>query len=192
MSQYNTDIHKELIELSKSGSRRAQLKLYELYSKAMYSVALRLLNNREDASDILQEAFTEAFKKINTFRFESTFGAWLKKIVINRSINELNRRNTLIDYLDDLPDNIYNIKDECNCNDDFEAKPEETVKQIRKAMEILPDGSRTIFSLYLLEGYDHTEIAQILNISESTSKSQFMRAKSKIKDFLIHSNYESR
>ena len=83
MSQFNTDIHKDIIELSKRGSRKAQLKLYELYSKAMYSIALRLLNNREDANDVLQDAFTEAFRKIETFRFGSTFGAWLKKIIIN-------------------------------------------------------------------------------------------------------------
>ena len=190
MSQFNTDIHKDIIELSKRGSRKAQLKLYELYSKAMYSIALRLLNNREDANDVLQDAFTEAFRKIETFRFDSTFGAWLKKIIINRCINELNRRNTLVNYLEDLPNEI-NIPDE-SWKYDYETKSEETVKLIRKAMEILPDGSKTIFSLYLLEGYDHTEIAQILNISESTSKSQFMRAKNKIKDFLIHNAYETR
>lgn len=171
-------IHAPLIEECRKGNNRAQFRLYNQYSKAMYNVAYRMLNNREDAEDILQETFIDCFRNINSFRFESTFGAWLKKILINKCINYLRKKKIHFELVDTLPDKA-------------SQEEEETVYEtgkIIKGIEQLPDGYRVILSLYLLEGYDHTEISQILGISESTSKSQYSRAKEKLRSQLSN-NY---
>ena len=175
------DIHKDIIELSKGGDSKSQYQLYQLYSKAMFNICYRMMSNREEAEDMLQEAFSEAFLKLDSFRYESSFGAWLKRIVINKCINEIKRRKAEVLYYDDLKQ-----LDKDDIDDDFVNYEDIQldVKKVHKAIEQLPEGYRIIFSLYLLEGYDHTEIAQILGISESTSKSQYMRAKNKIKDLL--------
>ncbi len=170
-------IHKKLIEACKSGNERSKYELYQLYSKAMFNLCYRMTNNREEAEDLLQEAFTQAFLKLHTFRYESGFGTWLKRITVNICINALNRKRVELTYLEenksnDLPDN--------ENDEDIELD----VTSIKNAMELLPEGGRMIFSLYLFEGYDHVEISQILNISESTSKSQFMRAKRRIIEIL--------
>lgn len=180
-----TDIHKEIIEKSKKGNNKAQYKLYQLYARAMYNTCYRMMNSQTAAEDMLQEAFTEAFMKLHTFRYESTFGAWLKRITVNKCINEIKRKKTELQFVEDI-----------TLFADYEEKEEMIegleVKEIRKAMEQLPDGSRMIFSLYLLEGYDHREIAQILNTSESNSKSQYMRAKRKVKEILEGGKHENR
>jgi RNA polymerase sigma factor (sigma-70 family) len=167
-------IHAPLIEECRSGSSRAQFRLYNLYSKAMYNLAYRILNNREDAEDILQEAFAECFRSINTFRFESTFGAWLKKIVVNKCINQLKKKKIDITLCETLPPVI---------NEEEEEVTYDTSK-IFKGIESLSDGYRIVLTLYLLEGYDHSEISQILGITESTSKSQYSRAKEKLRNVL--------
>jgi RNA polymerase sigma factor (sigma-70 family) len=174
---YYQDIHREIIELSKAGNRKAQYQLYRLYSRAMYNICYRMVNNKAEAEDLLQDSFTEAFVNLEYFRFESAFGAWLKRIVINRCINQLKKRKAKLVFTETLPENEI---DELDGDVDLQLE----VKKIYHAMEKLPDGYRVIFSLYLLEGYDHSEISQILGISESTSKSQFSRAKQKIKEIL--------
>ncbi len=173
------NIHRDIIELSKAGNQKAQYQLYKLYSKAMYNVCYRMMNNQAEAEDLLQDSFIEAFMKLNTFRYESAFGAWLKRIVVNKCINHLKKRRTQLVYTENIP--------EINLDNDSNIEPELLkVKHIHKAMEALPEGYRVVFSLYLIEGYDHSEIAQILGITESTSKSQFSRAKHKIKEVLIN------
>jgi len=128
---------------------------------------------------LLQDSFIEAFMKLDTFRYESAFGAWLKRIVVNKCINHLKKRRTQLVYTENIP--------EISLDNDSNIEPELLkVKHIHKAMEALPEGYRVVFSLYLIEGYDHSEIAQILGITESTSKSQFSRAKQKIKEVLIN------
>lgn len=136
-----------------------------------------MMNSQMEAEDLLQEAFTEAFMKLDSFRYESTFGAWLKRIVVNKCINEIKRRKADLNFVEDI--GIYGDREE-----EGEYKAELNVSDIKKAMTQLPDGSRVIFSLYLLEGYDHREIAKILNVSESNSKSQYMRARRKVKEIL--------
>lgn len=136
------------------------------------------MNNREDAEDVLQDAFVLAFSKLHTFRYDSTFGAWLKRIVINTCINALNKRKTDLFLTDD----VLKYGEECDETEEHELPL--TVDDVRMAMQQLPDGGRIVFSLYLLEGYDHSEISEILGITESTSKSQFMRAKRKVYDIL--------
>ena len=175
------EIHKDIIELSKTRNSQAQFQLYQLYAKAMYNICYRIMNNREEAEDMLQESFTEAFMKIDTFRFESTFGAWLKRITINKCINALKKRKAELVYTENIPDG-YEEEEDFNPGSI-------TTSQVQQAMEELPEGYRLVFSLFLLEGYDHGEIGQILGISESTSKSQYSRARQKIEDILIQKGY---
>jgi|TARA_B100001971_G_C18238514_1_gene569072 RNA polymerase sigma-70 factor (ECF subfamily) len=169
--------NREIIEESRKGNPRAQYRLYNQYAKAMLNASYRIMGTVETAEDILQDAFTEAFRMLHTYRYDSAFGAWLKRIVVNKCINELKRKKADLQFYEDMGQ--FNQ----NTNDDEEL-PELSVASIKKAMEQLPQGNRIIFSLYLLEGYDHREIAQILNTSESNSKSQYMRAKRKIKEIL--------
>ena len=172
------DIHREIIELSKTGNTRAQFQLYSLYSKAMFNICIRMLNSKEEAEDLLQESFTDAFMKLHSFRYESSFGAWLKRIVVNKCINVINKKK--IDLV--FPENP--VEPDAGEEEVDYAGIAFDVKRIHQAVEKLPDGYRVIFSLYALEGYDHGEISQIMNISESTSKSQYLRARQKIKEIL--------
>ena len=172
------DIHREVIDLCKGGDISAQFKLYSLYSKAMYNICFRMMNQQEEAEDALQEAFTYAFMRLDSFRFESSFGAWLKRIVVNTCINQLKKRRLELFYTDTQYDRGEEEEEVDYGEIVFKAE------SIRRAIEKLPDGYRVVFSLYLLEGYDHTEIAEIMSISESTSKSQYLRAKKKIKEIL--------
>lgn len=179
------DIHRDIIEACKEGNPKAQYKLYKLYSKAMFNICIRMLNNREEAEDLLQVSFTDAFMKLATFRYESTFGAWLKRITINKCINHIQKKKIELIFPEHQPESG---SDEETI--DY-SRIEMDVKSIHQAMEQLPDGYRVIFSLYALEGYDHSEIAGILGISESTSKSQYLRAKQKIRD-ILNKNHDER
>ena len=170
-------IHKNIIEACKKGNERSKYELYQLYSKAMFNVCYRIMNNREEAEDMLQEAFTQAFLKLDSFRYESNFGAWLKRIVINTCLNAINKRKLELTYCDTIYDKELPQEEE-------EKELQFTIANVTKAMEKLPEGSRMVFSLYLFEGYDHGEISQIMNITESTSKSQFMRAKRRVVEIL--------
>ena len=174
MDNLSINIHAQLIEKCKNGDSQAQFSLYNQYKKAMYNLAHRILNNREDAEDILQEAFVDCFRNIGSFRFESTFGAWLKKILLNRCINHMRKKKLDLTLCENLPPVIYEEEEEVTYE----------TEKIFKGIEMLPDGYRIILTLYLLEGYDHSEISQILDISESTSKSQYMRAKEKLRRIL--------
>jgi len=170
------EIHRDIIEKSVAGNGKAQHQLYNLYARAMYNLCYRMMNNREEAEDQLQEAFLEAFSQLHKFRFESAFGAWLKRITVNKCINALRKRKA-----DLVPSGVLP-----------EFAPEETeidspgisVEEVRRSLEKLPEGYRVIFSLYLLEGYDHVEISQIMGISEETSKSQYSRARQRIKEII--------
>ena len=175
-------IHDALIEACRKGNRRAQFRLYELYSKAMLNTAYRMTGNREDAEDMLQEAFADCFRNIGSFRTDSTFGAWLKTIVINRCVSRLRKKEAELVYIDDYSRHETLEEEPCEVT-----WPDASV--IARAVEKLPDGYRVVFSLYLLEGYDHTEISQILGISESTSKTQYLRAKKKLKKILKEMNH---
>lgn len=160
------------------GDREAHFRLYKLYSRAMYNVGYRIIGNEEDAEDVLQEAFVSAFKNLESYRGDATFGAWLKRIVVNKSINVIKKRK----------ENVLAQEEEFDVPaEEAEAdyRPELSVDKVRKCIEMLPDGYRSVLSLYLLEGYDHEEIAGILGITESTSKSQLNRAKGKLRELLI-------
>ncbi|MEW4922357.1 RNA polymerase sigma factor [Algibacter sp. 2305UL17-15] len=165
--------HKDLVERSKLGDRKTQYKLYSLYVNAMFNVSVRMVKSKEDAEDILQESFIDAFKNLDSFRYESTFGSWLKRIVINKSINHLKLKRIPLIALEEhenwIPQQEEDIKEE-----DLD------ISSIKTAIKQLPEGYQTIINLYLIEGYDHVEIGEILGISTSTSKSQYHRAKKKL------------
>lgn len=178
MAKEQIDIHRPLIAKAEKGSPKAQKQLYDLYAKAMFNICYRMMNNMQDAEDMLQEVFCEAFSRLSSFRFESTFGAWVKRITINKCINELKKRKVCLELKEEItPDAII---DEYEDNEDIAY----SVQNIKLAMGLLPDGYRVIFSLYMLEGYDHQEISEILGITVSTSKSQLARAKRKLIEVL--------
>ncbi|MBT33775.1 MAG: RNA polymerase [Thalassobius sp.] len=167
-----------LLEKCMQGNRQAQYEVYQQYSKAMFNICFRILNNYEEAEDVLQESFVSAFRNLSSFKGDATFGAWLKRIVINHAINAIRKKKQSLVSIDEHPVDIPE-PDSGKNTDENDIKF--NVEKIRKAMELLPEGYRIVFSLYLLEGYDHSEIGEILGISESTSKSQLNRAKKKLK-----------
>lgn len=172
-----TGLHDELISRCRKGDREAHYQLYKLYSKAMFNVAFRITRNEPEAEDVLQDAFISAFRNLDNYRGDATFGAWLKRIVVNKAINALSKNK-----YEAIPDDEqWDVAEEVNTPEYREGL---TVERVKRGIEQLPDGYRTVLSLYLLEGYDHQEIGQILGISESTSKSQLNRARTKLKEIL--------
>jgi RNA polymerase sigma factor (sigma-70 family) len=170
------NIHQDLIDGCKTGDQKAQFQIYKLYYKAMFNTSLRIVSDTMEAEDIMQESFLSAFEKIETYSGTVSFGAWLKKIVINRSLDALSRKKAIFE---DIETHI-GIRD--SSGEDIAQKEELDIKveEVKEAINRLPDGYRIILSLYLLEGYDHDEIAEILSISSSTSRSQLSRAKQKL------------
>ncbi len=166
----------ELVKGCIEGERSAQYAFYRKYAKAMYNICYRITNDADDAEDVLQEAFLSAFRNMHTFKGEASIGAWLKRIVVNASISHIKKKKSFHEVMED-----YDHPDDPGFGDDELILGLDRVKD---AIQQLPDGFRMIFSLYLLEGYDHREIAGIMDISESTSKSQYNRAKKKLREIL--------
>ena len=140
----------------------------------MYNTALRITGDENNAEDVLQDAFVSAFQNLASYREDASFGAWLKRIVINKALNQVQKAKKDLMLAEDM-------KAEASEFEPEQSEPNYTVEQVKKAMNELPSGFRTVLSLYLFEGYDHKEISEILGITESTSKSQYKRAKDKLK-----------
>lgn len=172
-------LHDELVERCKRGDSRAYETIYHKYAKAMYNTSLRIVNHTGDAEDVLQEAFTDAFRSLEDFHYKSTFGAWLKRIVINKSINQLRKRK--MDLIDIEKTNIGNVAEDDGPD---EQALQLKVEDIKKAVTKLPNGYRTVLTLYLFEGYDQEEIAEILQVSHATVRTQYMRAKMKLLQYI--------
>jgi len=175
-------IHKYLINRSQQGDREAQSELYKLYVDAMYNICRRMMGDSEEAKDVLQDAFIHAFTKLKTLKEESMFPAWLKRIVVNHCLNTLKKRKDFAmsdDIIEDIP-----IENEESKTDVFNYQ----INQVMLALDKISVGTRTVLNLYVFEGYDHKEIAQILSISESASKSQYSKAKSKIRELIAIEN----
>lgn len=172
-------IQDELVERCKRGDTLGYEALYRQYSKAMYNTTLRIVNNTGDAEDVLQEAFLDAFRSLHEFHYRSTFGAWLKRIVINKSINVLRKRKMDLVELEKTAALSF-MEEEAVDEKEMQLKVEEVKKAIRR----LPHGYRTVLSLYLLEGYDHEEISEIIGISHNTVRTQYIRAKQKLLNIL--------
>jgi RNA polymerase sigma factor (sigma-70 family) len=173
-AQYQ-NIHQDIVEWCRKGDTKAQFELYKLYYKPMYNICLRMVGTQVEAEDVMQEAFLNAFTKIDTYQGVVSFGAWLKRIVINRALDHLKKRKVKFEELNEkIPD------EEPETLEISEIQME----KLKNAIQQLPDGYRVVLSLYLLEGYDHEEIAQILGITNVSSRSQYMRAKLKLREML--------
>ncbi|WP_026231877.1 RNA polymerase sigma factor [Neolewinella persica] len=171
------DTHRELVLGCQRRDRTAQRALYGHYAKPMYNLCLRMLRHAHDAEDVLQVAFVDIFGKIETFNFDASISAWIKRIVVNRCIDHLKKRRLLTT---DLDPNRHDSVDEAT---NAEPAPEAlklSVEQIKRATLQLSEGYRVVLSLYLFEGYDHEEISNILGISVGTSKSQYSRARKRL------------
>ncbi len=171
--------HRELVMGCCRGERKAQYGLYQQYAKGMYNVCLRMLGNSHDAEDVLQVAFVDIFGKIDSFNFESSIGAWIKRIIVNRCIDHLKKRRLLTESLETHHgEKAVEVAPEAY-------DPGYSVEAVKGAMQKLSDGYRVVLSLYLFEGYDHEEIANILGITPSTSKSQYHRAKKRLRELIV-------
>lgn len=177
------ELYDELVAGCLKGDRKAQHLFYRKYARGMYNICMRLVDHSGEAEDILQESFIDAFDRMKEFRMESSVGAWLKRIVINNSVNWLRRRR--LNWVD-IDQEEHEIADEEQNWDEIALQ----VDAVRKGIQQLPDGYRVVLSLYLLEGYDHEEIAGILHINEGTSRSQYLRAKRKLLEILKCRQYE--
>lgn len=165
-----------------NGDMSACRLLYERYEKAMFNTALRITGNRADAEDVLQDSFIDAFTQLRSFEKRSTFGAWLRQIVVYKSVGLLKKRK--ISFVDPQSGHLDQPQEEPV----DEAEIEYTVAGIKSAMTNLPDGYRTVLSLHLLEGYDQEEIAEILHVSHSTVRTQYIRGKQKLLQLLQKSH----
>jgi RNA polymerase sigma factor (sigma-70 family) len=174
-----TIAYDELVERCKQGDSLSYSQLYNKYAKAMFNTSLRIVNNVGDAEDVLQDAFVDAFKHLKDFRYNSTFGAWLKRIVINKSISLLRKKKLKLVDLESTQ-----VED----RSDYEAVDEVAfqykVDEVRNAIQKLPDGYRAVVSLYLLEEIPQEEIGNILGISHNTVRTQYHRAKQKLMTIL--------
>jgi len=166
------------VDRCKAGDQEAYRRLYEQFIKAMYNTSFRILNSHPNAEDAVQEAFIDAFRQLNRFDGRSTFGHWLKRIVINKSIDILRRKDHFLQDVDEIQDPEYAADRTSEYDGPFD------LDTILACICELPSGYRTVLSLYLLEGYDHQEIAQILDVAESTTRTQYMRAKKKLQENL--------
>jgi RNA polymerase sigma factor (sigma-70 family) len=153
-----------------AGDRKMQEELYNRFAPKMYAVCLRYANNTEDAQDLLQEGFIKVYKNLHRFRAEGSFEGWIRRVFINSSIEHYRRKSAKLSTVSD--------KEESTIEDtDISALDNLAEKDIINLIQDLSPGYRTVFNLYVVEGYSHKEIGELLNISEGTSKSQLARAK---------------
>lgn len=174
--EYGTD-HKFLEKL-KQKDVLACKQLYLQYADAMYNVCLRILQHQAEAEDALQEAFIKVFNNIQQYRNESSIGSWIKQIVTNTCLNVLKKRKIIFNELDDNVE-LSETESENNNETNF------SIDDIKKAIEELPQGYRVVFNLFTFEDYSHKQIADMLEISESTAKTQLFKAKRKLKELLL-------
>lgn len=167
-----------LIGLCLKGNRIAHRRLYQLYCDAMYNVCYRMMGSSTEAEDVLQDSFIDIFKNLDSFKGISSLGAWIKRIVINHCLNQLKSRRIVFEEIKE-----YYVQSYYESYDKEEDLQYE-VSRIRHAIMQLPDGYRQVLTLYLLEGFDHGEIAEIIGIKESSSKSQYSRAKARLKEII--------
>ncbi|MFD1095205.1 RNA polymerase sigma factor [Salegentibacter chungangensis] len=171
-------IQHQLIEACKQNSRRAQFKLYNKYCEGMYYVALRFMKDSFEAEDAMQEAFIKAFEKIHQFTGEVTFGAWLKRIVINRCIDKLKAKKL---ELVALNEQVLGTVEE---DENWQIDDGIGIEQVKKAIGQLPEKYEYPLMLFLVEGYDHEEISEILNITQVASRTLVHRGKKKLQEEL--------
>jgi RNA polymerase sigma-70 factor (ECF subfamily) len=162
----------ELIKACLENNRFAQRTLYDRYKRAMYTLAFRLTNDFDDANDVLQDAFLDVFRKLGNFRGEATLGAWIRAIVVRKAYKKVEKPK-MWQIIEEIPENT-----SIDWGDSINAE------YLEKAVQALPEGFRTVFILIEIEGYTHKETAEILGVSEGTSKSQLFYAKKKLREML--------
>lgn len=183
-------IMEQLVERLVQKDPNAYKALYDLYAKPMYNLCYRLTNNESDAHDALQESFIRIFEKIDQLRQRELFSAWLKRIFTNSAIQIVKSRNKLrFEEFDDQPGMI-NLKDEAELCDESEF--EKNIEYIKEGIENLPDRYRLVFTLYAVENYSHDEIAEMLGIVAGTSRSQYLRAKQKLIEYIQKNKHHER
>jgi len=171
-----------LLQLCLEGNHKAQLEIYDRYYKAMYNTALRIVKNSAEAEDVMQEAFLNAFTKLHTFKGEVAFGAWLKRIVINKSLLHYRKQQKQNEV--SLNDTLYKVSD----NDVPEASHDETERLAQKVLEtmkLLKDNYRISLTLHLIEGYDYEEICSVMDISYANCRTTISRAKESLRKKLM-------
>ncbi|APY01515.1 RNA polymerase sigma factor [Lacinutrix venerupis] len=178
-------VQSSIIDLCKQNNRKAQLQLYNQYCDGMYCVAKRFVNHTAEAEDIVQESFIKAFSKLHQFKGDVTFGAWLKRIVINKSIDYLKLKKQRLVELEDVH---LKVIDNSN-NNNWMVEDATSLDDIKKAINMLPDKYKFVVMLFLIEGYDHEEISEILNITQVASRTQLSRGRVKLQELLKHKNY---
>lgn len=177
----------DIIEQCKRNNRKAQMELYNQYCNGMYVVANRFVKDSMEAEDIVQESFIKAFKRLDQFKAEVTFGAWLKRIVINTSIDSLKAKKERLVELEDVHLKVV----DASSDDNWQVDDRISIDVIKDTIEELPDKYKYVVMLYLIEGYDHQEISEILRISEVASRTQLSRGKVKLQDSLKDKRYEA-
>lgn len=161
----------DLISECKNGSRTAHKKLYDIYKVKMFTLCLRYMSNKQDAEDMLQEGWVKVFKELNSFdNSKGTFYGWIRKIFVNTNLEFLRKKRI---YFDDLADSVISI----DYSYEMDIIGSMSLKEIVDILQSLPNGYRSVFNLYVIEGFTHKEIGEILNISPNTSKTQLMKAK---------------
>ena len=182
MNYKNVNNTENLVVKCSKGNKLAQYQLFENYFNSMFIICNRIIINRSDAEEVVQDSFVNAFLNIRKLKTPNAFGSWLKRIVIDKSINFIRRNKKFnwvelpVNLIGEIPDEstIYNLDN----------------KVVVAAVNNLSEGCRAIFLLHLVEGYKHREIAEMLKISESTSKSQYQRAKKILRENLIQIDHE--
>jgi len=173
----------ELIVLCKKNNQKAQFEIYNRYSKAMYNVALRIVKDEHYAEDVMQEGFLKAFTKIDDYKSEVAFGAWLKRIIVNNSIDFCKKKNKF--QLEDFNNNLQKVEDDEEGYCDVTTFNELKVKQIIEVLQSLKESYRMVLTLFYIEGYDQEEISEILNISYANCRTTLSRAKENLRSKLM-------
>ena len=181
MSQHNEHIN-ALLDQCKDGKQSAQLEVYNRYYKAMYNTASRIVKDSAEAEDIMQESFLSAFTKLHTFKGEVAFGAWLKRIVVNNSIQQY-RKQQKVDEVG-LDSVLYKVEDNDGISMD-DGSTKLMARKVLKTMGQLKDNYRVSLTLHLIEGYDYDEVSQIMNISNANCRTTISRAKESLRKKLI-------
>ena len=176
--------HLNLVERCRKNDQRAQMELYDAYCQAMFTTAFNFVKDDAVAQDLTHEAFLKAFRKIDLFTGEATFGAWLKRIVINQCLDWLKKKR--IETVE-WSESVHEKPEDSS----WELENGISMGEILKCIEDLPQKCRNVVKLYLLEGYDHQEVAQILQISEVASRSQLSRGKNRLKELLTTRHNEN-
>jgi len=171
----------ELLVLCKQKSQRAEFEIYQRYSKAMFNIAFRIVKDEHYAEDVMQEGFLKAFTKLDDYRQEVAFGAWLKRIIINQSIDFCKKNSAF--QLEELDRVIYKVEEENTVQPEIEFQNLK-VAQVLDAIQNLKDNYRMVLTLFFIEGYDQEEISEILNISYANCRTTLSRAKESLRKAL--------